>query len=223
MSRKKTSIDNLFSLRLRQLIDKILDIKRDEFSNKIGISTGYLGMIVTGKRGPSAELIAGIYIHYREYLTWLLTGEGVPFKGDVVLEDKTLFLNYRGVPVKEHLQSTHTDLAAVDGENDPRNLKNNPAGKAICNIDTSDPSTPSNSANPPAADPWHNLLDKTRQILCSGTGYANSLAANIDSFYDAVVTKNQLKDHEKRLGELEQKLSTDGREKDDRPVKTAGC
>lgn len=45
------------------------------FSNKIGISQSYLSAILKGKRGASAELIAGLYIHYRKYLSWLLTGE----------------------------------------------------------------------------------------------------------------------------------------------------
>ena len=31
-------------------------------------------MILGEKRGPSAELISGIYLHYGEYLHWLLTG-----------------------------------------------------------------------------------------------------------------------------------------------------
>ncbi len=31
-------------------------------------------MILSGKRGPSADLIAGLYIHYREYMDWLITG-----------------------------------------------------------------------------------------------------------------------------------------------------
>lgn len=32
-------------------------------------------MILNGKRGPSADLIAGIYLHYSDHMTWLLTGE----------------------------------------------------------------------------------------------------------------------------------------------------
>jgi len=48
----------------------------DYFSNKIGISANYLSAVLKNKRGPSAELVAGLYIHYREYLRWLLTGEG---------------------------------------------------------------------------------------------------------------------------------------------------
>ena len=32
-------------------------------------------MLVTGKRRPSADLIAGIFVHYREHLDWLLNTE----------------------------------------------------------------------------------------------------------------------------------------------------
>ena len=38
-------------------------------------------MVVTGKRGPSAELIAGIYINYSEHLSWLLNKHGLKIKG----------------------------------------------------------------------------------------------------------------------------------------------
>ena len=72
MSNKNSTIDNLFSKRLRCLIEDKLKIKQIEFAKLIGITPGYLSMVVTGKRGPSAELIAGIYIHYSEHLNWLL-------------------------------------------------------------------------------------------------------------------------------------------------------
>jgi hypothetical protein len=76
MSRKKTSIDANFSIRLKDLIENKLQIKRTEFIKNVGISQGYLGMVLLGKRGPSAELIAGLFSHYRGYLHWILTGEG---------------------------------------------------------------------------------------------------------------------------------------------------
>jgi hypothetical protein len=79
MSSKKTTIDIFFSSRLKTLINNILNIKRGDFCNKTGISKGYLGMILTNKRGPSAELIIGLFIHYRYYLDWLLTGDGDPY------------------------------------------------------------------------------------------------------------------------------------------------
>jgi hypothetical protein len=31
-------------------------------------------MVLNGKSGPSADMIAGLYLHYSEYLEWLLTG-----------------------------------------------------------------------------------------------------------------------------------------------------
>ena len=81
MSRKKSTIDELFSNRLRELIEKRLNITQIEFAKNIGITTGYLSMVVTGKRGPSAELIAGIYINYSEHLSWLLNKHGLKIKG----------------------------------------------------------------------------------------------------------------------------------------------
>ncbi len=32
-------------------------------------------MVITGKRGPSAEMIAGLFVNYSDYLGWLLTGK----------------------------------------------------------------------------------------------------------------------------------------------------
>ena len=75
MSSKKVTIDKLFFKRLKTFIENDLKITKQEFSTKVGISHGYLSMILSGKRGPSAELIAGIFINYRNKLHYLLTGE----------------------------------------------------------------------------------------------------------------------------------------------------
>lgn len=72
MSSKKTTIDGGFPERLRELIEKRLGVTQGEFAKKIGITTGYVSMVVTGKRGPSAEMIAGIFVNYGEHLPWLL-------------------------------------------------------------------------------------------------------------------------------------------------------
>lgn len=76
MSRKNFTIDKSFSNRLKTLIEDCLDITQAALSSKIGISQGYLSMVLKGTRGASAELMAGLYIHYGNYLHWLLTGEG---------------------------------------------------------------------------------------------------------------------------------------------------
>ncbi len=77
MSRKKLTIDKLFNSRLKELIDNRLKISQSEFANKIGISQGYLSMVLSKRRGPSSELIAGLFLNYSNYLPWLLTGEDV--------------------------------------------------------------------------------------------------------------------------------------------------
>ena len=75
MSRKKLNRFNNFSKRLNQLLKKTLKITQKEFCDKVGISEAYLSMILNKKVGPSAELIAGIFLNYNEYLHCLLTGE----------------------------------------------------------------------------------------------------------------------------------------------------
>ena len=72
MSSKKTTIDETFPERLRELNEKKLGVTQGEFAKKIGITTGYLSMVVTEKRGPAAEMIAGIFVNYSEHLPWLL-------------------------------------------------------------------------------------------------------------------------------------------------------
>lgn len=49
------------------------------------------------------------------------------------------------------------------------------------------------------------LLEMARETLESGMSYAGSLAVNIQSLYEAVQTRRQLMDHEKRLTSLEGK------------------
>ncbi|MFA5261643.1 MAG: XRE family transcriptional regulator [Candidatus Omnitrophota bacterium] len=75
MSRKIFTTDKIISERLKILIEDRLKMTQAKFSREVGISQGYLSMILSGKRGPSAELIAGIYLNYRKYLSWILTGD----------------------------------------------------------------------------------------------------------------------------------------------------
>jgi len=95
MSRKKITIDKLFSDRLKILIEKRLCVTQKTFSTKVGISQGYLSMVLKGVRGASAELIAGLYIHYGNYLSWLLTGDGEitinPEKETCVAEETPIY------------------------------------------------------------------------------------------------------------------------------------
>ena len=74
MSREKINIVNSFSDRLRQLIADELKITQAEFAKNIGTSEGYLSSILNQGKGPSADIIAGIFLKYREYLDWLVTG-----------------------------------------------------------------------------------------------------------------------------------------------------
>ncbi len=99
MSRKKLTIDKLFSDRLRILIKEKLDISQVEFCNKIGITEGYLSMMLSGKRGASAEVIAGLFLNYREYLEWLLTGrkKTIPEVTDEDFEINELLLSAKRI------------------------------------------------------------------------------------------------------------------------------
>jgi len=74
MSSKKFIILNSFSKRLKELIKSRLKISQKAFANEIGVEESYLSMVLNENSGPSADMIAGIYLHYSEYLEWLLTG-----------------------------------------------------------------------------------------------------------------------------------------------------
>ncbi len=104
MSRKKITTVNIFSERLKTLIEEKLDVSQAVFSKNTGISQGYLSMVLAGKRGPSAELIAGIFLHYRKYLSWLLTGTDE--------EEQTIIdVHPKIVPLGEHITApTEQDL-----------------------------------------------------------------------------------------------------------------
>lgn len=71
--KKKITISKLFPDRLKSLIKKELKISQEEFAETVGIAPNYLSMILTKKSGPSAQLIAGLFLHYSEYLPWLLS------------------------------------------------------------------------------------------------------------------------------------------------------
>ena len=76
MSRKKYTIEHFFYKRLKILIKNELKISQKAFADKIGISPNYLSFVLSGKRGASAELIAGLFIHYGKYANYVLTGKG---------------------------------------------------------------------------------------------------------------------------------------------------
>lgn len=76
MSREKSNIVNNFSERLKVLIKSELKISQVEFAKKIRTSEGYISGIINQGKGPSADIIAGIFLNYREHLNWLLTGQG---------------------------------------------------------------------------------------------------------------------------------------------------
>ncbi|MCG8548931.1 MAG: helix-turn-helix domain-containing protein [Desulfobacterales bacterium] len=100
MSTKKLTKDNDFPKRLRALIIDKLKISQANFCKKHGITSGYLSMILSGKRGPSADLIAEIHLNYSEHLTWLLTGndetkDPLPSKQSVISEHQDMIKNFK--------------------------------------------------------------------------------------------------------------------------------
>ena len=77
MSSKKIIILNLFSKRLKELIDLRLKITQKAFADQIGIAENYLSMVLNEKSGPSADMLAGLFLHHSEHLEWLLTGKEI--------------------------------------------------------------------------------------------------------------------------------------------------
>lgn len=75
MSSIKYTISNNFSDRLKLLIKSKLGLSQKAFSEETGIAESFLSNVIKGRSGPSADMIASIYLHYSEYLDWLLTGE----------------------------------------------------------------------------------------------------------------------------------------------------
>lgn len=179
----------ILSKNLKQL-RKILKLTQDEFAEKLSITGSYISDVERGKSVISDSVLCLMEINYRINRNWLLKDEGEPFVKEW-LDNKLNLFQEQGGPILDNFKM---ELEVVD--------QSNPSTSSTSSSDT------------PCADPWHTHITKTRFILESKTGYAKSLAANIDSFYDAVVTAEKLTDHEKRLAQLE-KLSTVGREKEE--------
>ncbi|MCK9362097.1 MAG: helix-turn-helix domain-containing protein [Syntrophales bacterium] len=66
---------NIFSSKLKLLIKYHLKISQKAFAKQINVEESYLSMVLNEKSGPSADMIAGLYFHYAEYLDWLLSDE----------------------------------------------------------------------------------------------------------------------------------------------------
>lgn len=74
---------------------------------------------------------------------------------------------------------------------------------------------------PSAIDPdpeINEMLEMTRAVITSNTGFAHSLKANIRSFYDAVETQNKLDQLEQRISEVEKQQSGGGNTGTDGPI-----
>lgn len=88
LEKKPTSLGIDFVYRLKELIS-CLGMSYIEFANTIGITDSYLSMILAGKRNPSVDLVVGVFMRYKKYYNWLLTGEGALidiYKDDIVLQ-----------------------------------------------------------------------------------------------------------------------------------------
>jgi transcriptional regulator with XRE-family HTH domain len=75
MGNEKITIEKNFPSRLRQLIEQRCGGKQAKFIKTTGISQSYLSMVLSGKRGPSAELIAALAVHFGDNVVWLITGQ----------------------------------------------------------------------------------------------------------------------------------------------------
>lgn len=147
-----------------------------------------------------------------------------------ILIDDSLAFTEEGDTIREFVDSFKMNLEVITKAEAERRKAS--SGK-LYNIDQSAPSnpsivsTPSISYNqPPAADPWQETLDMARQVLESGTDHAGSLASTIKLSFNTIQDKKRLEAECHRISnELEtlKQLSTDGREKEELPVKAAGC
>jgi transcriptional regulator with XRE-family HTH domain len=73
---KKFTIGNNFSGRLADLIKTRCNGKQSEFCEITGISQSYISQILSGKKGPSADLIASLVVNFGDSIRWLITGAG---------------------------------------------------------------------------------------------------------------------------------------------------
>jgi len=79
--------------RIAELI-KELGIRKMEFAEAVGISTGNLSDWLRGKTEPSAKAFARIHEKYNVNLNWLIVGKGPMFyeaKANVMAEERTAY------------------------------------------------------------------------------------------------------------------------------------
>lgn len=186
MSRKKLIIDAFFGTRLGRFIEEKSGLSQNKFAEKIGVSQGYLSLVIRGERGPSAEMIAGLFIHYGNKLFYLLTGSAEPshnavlFALDAIEQASTLLLEKQKDIMSRESEGLYgiTQVVDLDGqrfsvtEYGPENL-------------------PAETAE------LLRLLGMTIRILKSRTPFSQSLAMNIKSFHAAVKMAEKWKDGEK--------------------------
>lgn len=232
MSRKKPDISqiNLKKIGGRFTFVRLFyEQEQEEFANNLGISISNVSNIENHKYKPSFEPLKNLLEKYKVNPVWLLTGEGDPYK-IVVLEDERLFLKYDDTPVEEYSEDFAMHLEAVYSENDPRNPKNKASSDNLYNIDTSDQPAVSDPVKTPGGS-FGEDVECLREIYNYGdAGIISAIHQNLKTF---VRTVNQAKEIQelkaenknivKRLDQLEQKLSADGRVKEDKPAKAAGC
>ncbi len=73
--------------RIAELI-KALGIRKKEFAENIGISTGNLSDWLRGKTEPSARAFTRIYEKYNVNLNWLIAGQGPMFNDSRIISEE---------------------------------------------------------------------------------------------------------------------------------------
>ncbi|MGD9161344.1 MAG: helix-turn-helix transcriptional regulator [Desulfobacteraceae bacterium] len=199
-----------------------------EFAKNIGLSVSNVSNIENHKYEPSFEPLRKLIEIYKVNPIWLLSGEDEPYKV-VMLKNERLFLKYDDTPVKEYSEDFAMHLEAVYGENDPGNPKNEGDTETTYNIDTLN-ETPDGS--------FGKDVECLREIYNYGDyGIISAIHQNLKTLSRTVQREKMIETQNieihklksenaeilKRLEQLEQKLSANGREKDYKPAKAAGC
>lgn len=184
MSRKKCQINiNSLGGRLRTFRES-KDINIVEFSKLLDISHSSLSSIENNKSRPSATPIENLLRKFDINIYWLFTG-----RGKMIRDEKVLSIVRDVKPETEHdiPKQGHREAAQED-------ICEQPKGRAGA-VSKKEPGE-------------QELLDKTYDVLISGTGYATALTANIEAFHNAIKTDERNDIQNNKLAKQDGKLKS---------------
>lgn len=178
MSRKKEPFKEKYSgfgERLGRFIEEDSGLSQNKFAEKLGVSQAYVSMIIDGKKNPSSELIAALFVNYGDKLFFLLTGNSEPSHNALLYALECI------EQVSDLLLSRQKDMMSRESDGLYGKTEHVDLDGQRFSVTEYAPE----GLSPESAELLL-LLGMAIKILKSSTPFSESLAMNIRSFHAAV-------------------------------------